>query len=249
MSPNVKDVLQAPILRFDTLDSTNNRAAQMIDADKSVPGLTIITKEQTAGKGQRGNTWKDEPGQSLLMSVVLKPQVPVEAQFSFSASIAVAVASVLQDLAPFLAVRIKFPNDIIINDKKAAGILVENSLRGNLWTHAIVGTGINVHQRNFDGLPNATSLFLAAQKEFDTEMLMQLLRAKIIEYTHGDKLDAYITRYNELLYKRGQKQIFSKEGEVFEALILGVGVSGQLELELSDGSTVAYPHGILGWVW
>ncbi len=249
MSSNVKDVLQAPIIRFDSLDSTNNRAAQMIDADTSEEGLTIVALEQTAGKGQRGNVWKDEPAQSLLMSIVLQPKVTLEAQFSFSAAVAVAVATLIQDLEPALNVYIKFPNDIIINDKKAAGILIENSLRGNLWTHAIVGTGINLRQRSFKQLPHATSLYLATKKDWDIDMVMHLLRQKIVEYTRGRNLDYYLKCYNDLLYRRGLRQRFSENGSVFEAIVLEVNASGQLLLQIEEGNIQAYAHGELAWVW
>lgn len=249
MSSNVKDVLQAPIIRFDSLDSTNNRAAQMIDADTSEEGLTIVALEQTAGKGQRGNVWKGEPAQSLLMSIVLQPKVPIDAQFSFSAAVAVAVATVIQDLEPELNVCIKFPNDIIINDKKAAGILIENSLRGNIWTHAIVGTGINIHQRTFDGLPNATSLFLATKKVWDMDVILHLARQKIIEYTRGRNLDYYLKCYNDLLYKRRERQTFSENGSSFSAIVLNVNAAGQLVLQLEEGKICAYAHGELSWVW
>lgn len=242
-------MLQAPILYFDSIDSTNNRAAQMIDADKSVEGLTLVTQQQTSGKGQRGNVWKDEVGQSLLMSIVLQPKVPVDAQFSFSAAVAVAVAHVLQSLDAGLDVRIKFPNDIIINDKKAAGILIENSLRGSNWTHAIVGAGINILQQNFENLPNATSLFMASQKEFDPNQIMHLIRKEIIENTRSSDLSPFLKAYNELLYKRGSAQYFSEQGTIFEAIIKGVNDKGQMELLMPDHKSAFYSNGELAWVW
>jgi BirA family biotin operon repressor/biotin-[acetyl-CoA-carboxylase] ligase len=221
----------------------------MIDADTSVEGLTIVTQQQSKGKGQRGNSWKDEAGQSLLMSIVLQPTVTAEAQFSFSAAIAVAVADTLKLLSPETDIRIKFPNDIIINDKKAAGILIENSFRGNAWTHSIVGIGINLQQDAFDGLPNATSLFLASGIHQDPELLLQLLRQKLIEYTRGSNLEYYRECYNRLLYKQAKIQQFSEQGLAFEAIIVQVNASGQLELQLEAGNIKAYHHGELSWIW
>ncbi|MBL7712256.1 MAG: biotin--[acetyl-CoA-carboxylase] ligase [Chitinophagaceae bacterium] len=249
MSSNVKDVLQAPILRFDILDSTNNRAAQLIDADTSVEGLTIITREQSAGKGQRGNTWKDEAGLSLLMSIVLQPRVSTDAQFSFSAAVAVAVADALSALGPDMDVRIKFPNDIIINDKKAAGILIENAFRGSSWTHAIVGIGINVLQQEFTDLPHATSLLRELRKRVEPELVLQLVRQKVVEYTRGSNLEYYRKCYNLMLYRQAAVQRFSEQGVPFDAIIVQANAAGQLELQLEEGNIKAYHHGEVSWIW
>lgn len=242
-------MLQAPILHFYSLDSTNNRAAQMIDADTAQPGLTIVADVQTAGKGQRANVWDAEPAQSLLMSIVLQPKVSVDAQFTFLAAVALAVAQSIQELDESLAVRIKFPNDIIINDKKAAGILIENSLRGNAWTHAIVGVGINVLQKSFVNHLNATSLLLSTGKEYAFQDLLASVRKNIIHFTRESYLKGFLDRYNELLYQRNRIQKFSIAGQIFEAKIMGVNEDGQLVLLLKDGVTKAFSHGELQWIW
>jgi BirA family biotin operon repressor/biotin-[acetyl-CoA-carboxylase] ligase len=250
LSLNVKDVLQAPVLWFGTLDSTNNCAAQMIDADKAQVGLTILAEHQTAGKGQRGHTWLEEPAQSVLMSIVLQPKVPIDEQFSFSAAVAVAIADVLQACNPKWQVRIKFPNDIIINDKKAAGILIENSFRGQLWATAIVGVGLNVLQVRFpSNLAHATSLYMAAPQDWDIPKLAQQLRAMIISNTLGYSLRPYMERYNQLLYRRGLQQIFATEGSTFAAEVVAVNSQGLLQLRHANGSMHYYPHGQLEWVW
>lgn len=249
MSSNVKEVLDAPILQYDTIDSTNNHAARIIDADKSVPGMTIIAAGQSAGKGQRGNSWKDEKGASLLMSIILKPKVPVDEQFSFSAAIAVGVADAIQQCKGIPAVQIKFPNDIVVNDKKAGGILIENTFRGSSWTHAVAGIGINLYQRFFgDMLPNATSLTLSGAQEIDLELLIGSIRGNVIRNTMDSNLSSYLFRYNELLYKKGEIQALSFNGGVSGARICGVSASGKLGVEL-DGKQHALEHGAFTWVW
>ena len=115
-----------PIIELDSIDSTNNYAMQLIDANKAQHGLTIVAQKQLAGKGQRGNTWADTPGESLLMSIIAMPDRAIHEQFVFSASVAVAIAKVLQKLNNNWQVNVKWPNDIIVNDKKAGGILIEN---------------------------------------------------------------------------------------------------------------------------
>ena len=243
-------MLEAPILRFDTLDSTNNCAAQMIDADKAQPGLTIIAKQQTAGKGQRGKIWQDSSEQSLLMSIILQPNKPIDELFDFSASIAVALAELIHSLDKSLDVRIKFPNDIIVNDKKAAGILIENLIRGNTWSHAIVGVGINVLQDRFsDDLPHATSLFQATNKAWVLDGLLLAVRQRIIEYSMAQDFATFHTRYNQLLYKRAQYQKFRNGDVTFEAMICMVNKGGKIVLQHNDGQYVEYANGDLVWVW
>ena len=249
MSSNVKDVLQAPILRFDTLESTNNYAAKIIDADKAQAGLTIVAKEQSAGRGQRGNSWKAAHNQSVLMSIVLKPRSPIDEQFVFLSTVSVAVAQAIQSLDQGLRVRIKFPNDIIVNDKKAAGILIENALRGNHWTHAIIGLGINVLQSHFEDLPQATSLLMESGKAFSIEELMLLARTAIVERLVGEPTEDYVEEYNRLLFKNNERQSIRIEGSLIDVIILGVSRQGFLQVQLPNGTVQKLAHGSFSWIW
>lgn len=249
MSSNVKDVLQAPILRFDILESTNNYAAKIIDADKAQAGLTIVAREQSAGRGQRGNSWKGGHNQSLLMSIVLRPTTPIDEQFVFLSTVAVAVAQAIQSVDQGLRVRIKFPNDIIVNDKKAAGILIENALRGNHWTQAIIGLGINVLQSHFEDLPQATSLLMESGKAFSIEDLMVLTRTAIVERAVGAPNEDYVEEYNRLLFKNNERQSIRIEGTLIEVTILGVSRQGFLHVQLPNGTLQKLAHGSFSWVW
>ena len=82
MPVNLQAILEAPIIEIDTIDSTNNYAMRLIDADTAQPGLTIVTDVQTSGKGQRGKVWLDTFGESLLMSMVIRPEYCLDNQFS-----------------------------------------------------------------------------------------------------------------------------------------------------------------------
>jgi BirA family biotin operon repressor/biotin-[acetyl-CoA-carboxylase] ligase len=250
LSSNVKDVLQTPIIRLDSLDSTNNYAAQLVDAEKAQEGTTIVANHQTAGKGQRDNVWNSRPGESLLMSIVLNPKLALDAQFQFLAAVSVAIQTAIKSFDKDLNIKIKFPNDIIINDKKAAGILIENNIRGNEWLSAIVGVGINVHQSNFGAnLPNATSLRLCSQISWSLEDLLFKIRSNIFYYTKSLDRQSFINEYNGILYKRGEFQFFEENGVIFRAKILGVNVDAQLLLLHQNGIVKGYHHGELIWKW
>ena len=239
------------LIRLDNTDSTNNYAMQLVNDDKAHHGLTITAQSQHSGKGQRGRKWADVPGKSLLMSIIITPQMPISAQFAFSASIAVAVVNVLQKLLPSCPVQIKWPNDIIVNDKKAGGILIENALRGSLWTHSIVGIGLNILQESFpDNLPAATSLLIASGQTLQVDEIRDELRSAIVACSARPvKTSAIMDTYNQLLFHRGKQQLFTRNDETWYATIVQAHEDGTLEVLTSEGYTDFYIHGQVKWVY
>lgn len=238
------------IVELDTTDSTNNYAMQLINANKAFHGLTIIAHNQTAGKGQRGNKWLNEPGKNLLMSIIAQPKHQIQEQFAFNASIAVAIANVLQKLYAGWQVNIKWPNDIIINDKKAGGILIENVLRGSNWTHSVIGLGLNINQQQFPGLPFATSLKNESGNTYEINVVRDIIRNEIISaISVTPNIRDAIARYNSLLFKKGKKQSFSSNNQTWEALILDALPNGTLEVQLPNGDIITYTHGQAMWDW
>lgn len=239
------------IITLDTIDSTNNYAMQLIDADKAQHGLTITTQQQTAGKGQRGKQWLDTTGQSLLMSIIASPQRSIEQQFIFNASVAVAITEVLEHLYENWNIRIKWPNDIIINDKKAGGILIENIIRGSNWTYSIIGLGLNVLQSQFPtDLPFATSLQIESGKSYEIVNIRDWLRENILEYISGQiSPDVIMHHYNERLYQKGNAQRFTDGAQEWPVIIKSTTNQGTLEVQLADGSITHYKHGNYNWKW
>jgi len=243
-------LLEIPIIELDSIDSTNNYAMHLIDADKAQHGLTIMAQSQTGGKGQRGKTWIDAVGQSLLMSIIVAPQQPIKEQFTFNASIAVAIVKVLQYLYGW-EIKIKWPNDIIINDKKAGGILIENVLRGSKWVYSVIGLGLNVKHEHFpDTLPHATSLKIASGKDFDIGELCNGIRENILaEITTQRTAESRMSLYNAYLYKKDVKQRFSNNAGKWEATITRVHIDGSIEVQLENGVIAFYYHGQVLWEW
>ena len=224
---------------------------QLIDADKAQPGMTVLTKAQTRGKGQRGKAWTDKPGESLLMSLITEPQLGLEHQFVFSATVATAIVKVLASLYPKWQIHIKWPNDIIINDKKAGGILIENILRGSKWSYAVIGFGLNILQKDFGpDLPTATSLYLASGEFFDVDQLMHILRQEIIhQLTQPESNDIVMHTYNNDLYQKNAWQCFDHDGREIYYLLKQVHGNGQLEVVDGEGITHFFNHGDITWKW
>jgi BirA family biotin operon repressor/biotin-[acetyl-CoA-carboxylase] ligase len=251
LAQSLQTLLDAPIIELDTIDSTNNYAMQLIDADTAQPGLTVVAKEQTHGKGQRGRQWKDAPGESLLMSIICTPDCPLDEQFVFNAAVAVSVAEVLSQLYEGWDVRIKWPNDIIINDKKAGGILIENILRGSKWSYSIIGFGLNVAQAKFSAeLPFATSLKIVSGKSFSMPSLFAKLRSNILGRTcSGLSVTQIMNEYNSVLYRKDCPQRFTDGADEWVAIIKSAGSNGMLQVQLADGSILHYNHGVAQWKW
>ncbi len=244
-------MLEAPIIELDIIDSTNNYAMQLIDADTAQPGLTITAMQQTQGKGQRGKTWVDSPGSGLLMSIITSSPLLLNRQFAFITATATAVAVTLQGLYEHWDVKIKWPNDIIINDKKAGGILIENVIRGDKWLYSIIGLGLNVKQDHFPAnLPYATSLKIASGADFELTMLRDTLRHNILEYTaHSATGDGLLQRYNSMLYRKGAVQSFTDGTNTWDAIIVVAAQDGTLHVQLANGNIVPYTHGMVMWKW
>ncbi len=151
---------------FKSIDSTNLQAHR--ELPHAEEGTVWVADFQTAGRGQRGNSWESSKGENLLFTILLRPDfVPVADQFSISQITALAIVKYLESKG--LQPKIKWPNDIYINDKKICGILIEHTLSGANLSASILGIGININQMVFESdAPNPTSLLLELQQRNST---------------------------------------------------------------------------------
>lgn len=236
---------------FQSLDSTNNFAAKLLDASNPAEGTVIMAQHQTAGRGQRSKNWEDEPGKNLLISAILRPEfLPVGQHALLNKSVALAVHDLVRSFCDTPDVLIKWPNDILIDHLKVAGILIENTVRLGHIDTSIVGVGINVLQLDFGDLP-ATSLSLASNRIIPVELAVEQF------------LDALEKRYNQLkakqfnfidldylskLYGLNEKRTFLYGDEKIDAVIKGVNPDGKLILELSNGESITCSNGEIHYV-
>lgn len=144
------------IIHLERVDSTNNYAAILISEGKGVHGTVILADDQTAGRGQRGAEWSSKPGDNLLMSIILETDnLSVKDQFVLSEMAALSILHFLRKIG--ISAQIKWPNDILVGQKKISGILIENQLKSGVVVQSVIGIGLNVNQTVFGGL-NATSI-------------------------------------------------------------------------------------------
>ena len=163
-----------------TVDSTNNYLRRKLDEGYKAEGMLIVsTDNQTAGRGQRGNSWESEPGKNLMFSILTHPSaVPASRQFIISQAMALVILRVLKSISPPHSQRftVKWPNDIYYDNSKLGGTLIECDLQGKNIDNCIIGTGLNVNQTRFvSDAPNPISLRQIFGREFDRGVLLSAI--------------------------------------------------------------------------
>lgn len=230
-----------------TIDSTNNYALQLLKNEQPPEGTLITAQQQTAGRGQRGNAWQGEGNKNVAMSIILRPTfLPIHRQFALSQTIALGVYNAINEILG-IKVRIKWPNDIYVGDKKIGGILIENNVNQHTWLAAVVGIGININQIDFpDHLPNPTSLALESGREWDindlTKKLCHNIERQYLQL-RADKLTDIHQQYCQNLYRYGETARFeTPDGLVLIGKIIGVTEQGMLLIETKSeqGLVVVY---------
>lgn len=228
------------LVQLTTVDSTNNYAAKLLKATKVANGTVVMTKRQTEGRGQTGNVWETEADKNLILSLILYPEISVNHIFNLTI---VASLAVQKTLAVYLNnVKIKWPNDILVNEKKIAGILIENQLRGDLVLSSIVGIGINVNQENFVSTKNACSLKSLLNQDIDLNEFFNLLYTNLDFYVNllmEKNFKTLLQRYYENLYGINQELIYEDNTGQFNGTIKGISDSGKLML-MRDNILVHY---------
>jgi BirA family transcriptional regulator, biotin operon repressor / biotin---[acetyl-CoA-carboxylase] ligase len=220
------------------VESTNNYANQLILSKAAEHGTVVLAQHQKKGRGQQGNSWESEFGKNLLASFILFPQFLTAAkQFYLSKIVSLALFDFLKSETN--EVSIKWPNDIYIQNKKIAGILIENSVKGMNVSSAIIGIGLNLNQENFiSEAPNPVSLKQITGKDYNSETVAgQISECFFIWYEklHAGYFNEIDTNYYNQLFRVNEWALFSKQGIQFEAKISGIGEFGQLILEERNG--------------
>jgi len=238
-----------PFTELAEVDSTNNYAMAQALQGTANHGHAWFAQRQTAGKGSRGKSWSAADGQNIILSVLLSPSPLVSAcSFYLSAAVALATYDFFKDFAGE-ETKIKWPNDIYWRDRKAAGILIENNMRGNTWQWAVAGMGVNINQADFGAsLVNPVSLKQITGKTYNVvAMAKTLCNCLQVRYQQllQDK-ESILQDYNMVLYKRGEIVKLKKNNAVFSCVIKEVNAFGQLQIADAPLSQVEF--GEVEWV-
>jgi BirA family transcriptional regulator, biotin operon repressor / biotin---[acetyl-CoA-carboxylase] ligase len=224
------------VIYLPSCHSTNTLAAQMIQNQGLADGTIVITSNQTAGRGQRGNVWQTMPGQNITASFVLKPTfLTATEQFKLNIAVSLAVHEFLSNYIED-ELFVKWPNDIYVKNQKLGGILIENSLVGSRIAYSVIGIGLNINQIEFAD-DKATSLRLMNPKvEFDLEKLVAEL-SESLERKYFELKNNFVNHqkihYLKTLYRYQETHEFEKDEIRFMGTIVGVANDGRLAVEVS----------------
>jgi len=217
-----------------SVNSTNILLAKLLHESDFPEGFVVCANFQTMGRGQQGNSWESEKNKNLLFSLLLYPKhIPINEQFLISQIVSIGIKRVLDKYADNIS--IKWPNDIFWNDRKIAGILIENSLQGNCIKNSIVGIGLNVNQIAFQHAPNAVSLKQITKKSCSRKKILQEIRENILDIHHCQDAETIRTEYMQMLHRKSGYFSYSAQNENFEAKITQIYPDGRLELQDRTG--------------
>lgn len=231
------------IIYTEETTSTNTFIKDIIAGEPETENLTLVyTGFQTAGRGQRGNTWESEKGKNLTFSVLIKPKgLPANEQFLISEISSLAVRDLL--MRHCTDIRIKWPNDVYWKDKKICGMLIENSIDSSGLSYSISGIGININQEVFvSNAPNPISLKNITGKDY----VLQDMIAEFMDIIGKwfDKLTAdpagIHREYLSSVFRMDIESSFrDKDGE-FRGTIVDVEPHGLLVIRDTEGKTRKY---------
>ncbi|HNP32186.1 MAG TPA: biotin--[acetyl-CoA-carboxylase] ligase [Flavobacterium sp.] len=232
-----------PLIKLDAIDSTNDYLKQLSNESVLENFTIVVANEQTKGKGQMGAKWVSEKGKNLTMSVLIKDvSLNNENIFDLNVAAALSVLNILKK-NKIPKVSIKWPNDILSDSKKVAGILIENRRKPEGSLNSVVGIGLNLNQTNFENLPQATSLTCITGEIYDPENMALHIGEFLQESFQklAQNPESLWKEYHQNLYKINYPSAFEDQmGNHFMGIIKRVTLDGKLEVLLDDESITHY---------
>jgi BirA family biotin operon repressor/biotin-[acetyl-CoA-carboxylase] ligase len=231
-------------IKLSSTHSTNSYISGKLKQGDAKEELIVLADYQDAGRGQGTHAWQSESGKNLLMSVLLFPAfLSASQQFYLSILTSLSICDQLEEMG--ITPTIKWPNDILVGNRKIAGILIEHGIAGNKISNSILGIGLNLNQTRFPDFPvPATSILLEkgehAEAHSMAEKIVKQMTVRYNQLKAGAFADLERDYYGHLL-GLNQMMEFRSEGPEFRGLIRGVNEYGELLVE-SNGETLAYGH-------
>ena len=220
------------ICYFDVTDSTNTQAKSLGEGD-APNGTLVVAGKQESGRGRRGRSFESPAGTGIFMTLLLRPEIEPQNASMLTLVSALAVAKGIEHMVD-LPVQIKWPNDIVINDKKVCGILTEMSAQMDYVNYIVIGIGINVGNEEFpeEIKDVATSIYLESGKHVNRAMLIEKIWEEFEDYYElyekTQDLSSLVKEYDSYLVNRGQKGRVLDSKEPYEGKAMGITDRGEL---------------------
>ena len=214
--------------------SSNEEMALSVKNGNPKNGQALVTGYQTGGKGQRGNSWNSEADKNILTSIYLQTDFLSTNQiYLLNVAVSLALRETLLSFIPDSHIEIKWPNDIYVNNKKVAGVLIESNMIQSTINYVIVGIGLNVNQINF--LSNEiTSMKLVTNQAYELSVVLDALFQQIEEKylaLKANEIKRLIFDYHQAMRWRGELRSFKTSLGVFTGEIIGINNKGMLMLK------------------
>ena len=231
------------IIKLSSVDSTNNYTAKLVKETKISFGTVIMADFQTHGKGQRSSFWESDKGLNLLISIYFDSSfLNSENIFFLSKAVALAIRECVEKIIG-IKVSIKWPNDILINGSKLAGVLIENQWKNDKLYSSIIGIGLNVNQVVFSGDNNVISLKNLTSKVYKLNSILKSLCSSLdTQFNRLRNFDFFeIDRqYHSFLFNYNQWSNYKTNKIYFKAKLIKVDSFGKMILELENGDEKSF---------
>ncbi len=237
------------MINYHTITTSTNLLAKALAVEGKPEGYVVVADSQSGGKGRMGRTWLSPPAVNLYFSLILRPAVPSIRVPQLTLLVAVAIHQALMEVAPDLAAMIKWPNDIMVNEKKLCGVLCEMQSEPELTHFVVVGIGINVNQSEMppELTKSATSLLMERGELFSRPELLALVlnhfEPLYDEWLQQNDLGFilhYLEQYSLLQSKRVS---IDQRKQHLSGTVTGIAKGGELTLLCADGQTILVSSG------
>lgn len=232
--------LGKPLIFMQETDSTNSEIKRLVQKGYT-HGTTVVAESQNSGKGRLGRVWSSPAGTGLWFSFLLNPQIPPNQIANITLTVGLGVCKAIRNFTGIDAL-IKWPNDIIIGNKKLCGILTEMSAEADRIEYAVVGIGINVNTSEFPEKirHKATSLFIETQKQIDRAKLFKNILIEVEkyvdEYLNHSQLD--VDEYKKLCVTLGREVTVTRGKHILNGKAVSISNEGELIIKKENGEEI-----------
>lgn len=236
------------IIDLQKIDSTNTYAAELLVKEKVDEGTVIWAKEQTSGRGRGENRWHSEAEKNLTFSWIVFPRfLPPDKLFMLNKTVSLGVFDFVTGFNLKGMVTIKWPNDIYLEYNKMGGLLIDNTIEGNVYAAAVVGIGLNINQIHFvEEVPNPISLKQILGYEISLRTGLENLVNNLdrrYEQLRSGAYEILDSEYKKHLLGYQQWRKFITQNQVYEGKIDGVDEAGRLRVISRSNETRYFDHG------
>lgn len=225
---------------YEEIDSTNTQAKRLAE-DGAPSGTLVVSECQTRGKGRRGRSWESPKGEAIYMTLMLRPRIRPERASMLTLVMGLSVVQAIRNVQK-VETCIKWPNDVVLDKKKLAGILTEMSAQMDYIEYLVIGIGINANMKEFpeELADKATSLLLELGHPVNrAELVAECMRC--FEENYGifeetQDLSGLTEEYQKVLVNLNQPVRVLEPGREHSGVARGINEKGELLVELEDGT-------------